>query len=824
MGYNTLPKDVDISSTLDDGDGFGFSIALENTQLAVGVRDDDGAGNSGTDIGAAHLFTFTDDTFGGGTLVGTIGSGYNTLASDFDVANLADGDFFGTNVSIDGTRLAISANNDDGAGDIALGSGAVYLFSFSDNLFSSPTLESTIGVGYTGGKNIDLANLEAGDRMHGVSLDGNQLVLGVLGDQGANNSSGANTGAVYLLTFADNTFAGANLAGIIGHGYQATGGSASLDLSGLLDDTDGPEMGVSLDNNRLAVGVRQDDGPGVGGGNNFGAVHLFSFADSDFNGGVLEATLGKGYTGGKNVDVTALSNVDLFGQEVSLDGTRLAVGAIGDDGALDNLATVGAVYLFTFADNVFTGGSLAATIGADYTGGNNIDVTNLDADDIFGARVSLDGNRLAVGATRDAGAFDTANDAGAAYLFRFTDDMFSGGTLEATIGSGYSGPKDLDLGPTGLAVLDSTDTFGLLSLNGNRLAVGAGGDDGPTNTDPNSGVVYLFSFADSAFNGATLEGQIGKGYTGGKNFDVLDLENLDAFGADVSLDGVRLAASASRDGGFGNIGTDLGSVRLFTFTDTAFNGAVLEGTIGDGYQGAKDIDVNLDDTDFFLRMSLDGTQLAISANFDDGAGNATTDTGAVYLFTFDDLAFTGGEQVGTLGSGYQHASISLAPSLEAGDLSGFGVALDGTRLALGSVFDDGISNAANNTGAVYLFTFADSEFNGPLLEGIVGKGYTGGKNINVSLLDDGDEFGRNVSLDGNRMAVGAALDDGFGVGSVPDGPGAVHLFTFEDNGFDGGQLVGTIGSGYSGPKDINIGLDSTDRLGSGCYETTEDLH
>ncbi|MGB2409422.1 MAG: beta strand repeat-containing protein, partial [Paracoccaceae bacterium] len=80
-----------------------------------------------------------------------------------------------------------------------------------------------------------------------------------------------------------------------------------------------------------------------------GAAFLFSFTDGAFSGGTLEATIGKGYTGGKNVDVSALESSDSFGQSVALNaaGDRLAVGAYGDDGNNNSASMSGAVYLFT---------------------------------------------------------------------------------------------------------------------------------------------------------------------------------------------------------------------------------------------------------------------------------------------------------------------------------------------------------------------------------------------------------------------------------------------------------------------------------------------
>jgi len=130
-------------------------------------------------------------------------------------------------------------------------------------------------------------------------------------------------------------------------------------------------------------------------------VYLYTFTGTAFTGGTLQSIIGSGYTGGKNIN-QALGANDWFGTGVSLDGTRLAVGAPQDDSNVGGCNDCGAVYLYTFTDTAFSGGSLAARIGAGYTGGKNINQA-LGASDRFGASVSLDGTSLAVGAPYDDG-------------------------------------------------------------------------------------------------------------------------------------------------------------------------------------------------------------------------------------------------------------------------------------------------------------------------------------------------------------------------------------------------------------------------------------
>ena len=379
-----------------------------------------------------------------------------------------------------------------------------------------------------------------------------------------------------------------------------------------------------------------------------GAVYLFIFTDGAFSGGQLAAVLGKGYTDGRNVDVDVLEGDDWFGRSVSLDGsgTRLAVGAPGDNGTGNGTENAGAVYLFTFTDRAFSGGRLAAVVGKGYTGGRNVDVDVLEGGDYFGGSVSLNrsGDRLAIGKTS------------AVYLFTFTDSSFSAGRLAGVVDKDYTGDRytgsqdvytsdqDMDTGEGNIDVtaledaledaLEERDFFGSsVSLNaaGNRLAVGAPGDDGAGNQAYDSaGAVYLFTFTDGAFSGGRLAAVVGKGYTGDQDVDIGEgsaaaLERGDWFGHSVSLNGsgTRLAVGAPHDDGAGNEWRSVGAVYLFTFADSSFSGGRLTAVVGRGYTGGRNIYVTglVGGESFGYSVSLNGsgTRLAVGAPYEDGA-------------------------------------------------------------------------------------------------------------------------------------------------------------------------------------------------------------
>jgi filamentous hemagglutinin family protein len=128
-----------------------------------------------------------------------------------------------------------------------------------------------------------------------------------------------------------------------------------------------------------------------------------------------------------------------------------------------------------------------------------------------------------------------------------------------------------------------------------------------------------------------------------------------------------------------------------------------------------------------------------------------------------------------IGEGYSgNSGKDYNQSLDSSDSFGFATSLDGTRLAVGAQKGDSSDSSRSSSGEVYLYTFTDSAFSGAALAGIIGHGYSGDKNINQS-LDSNDRFGFSVSLDGNRLAVGAQYDDGNGGSSDS---GAVYLYAF----------------------------------------------
>ena len=787
-------KDYNLT-TLSDNDSFGSAVALEGTSLLVGANKDDGSGNVSTDSGAVYIFGFDDTAFTNPQHLGTIGKGYNTLAEDIDFAQLDVGDEFGSSVSLDGTSLAAGAKYDDGAGVGSTGDdyGAVHLLTFAAGHVG------TIGKGYnTLSKDYNFADLDTDDNFgRAVSLDGNMLAVGATGNDGDLNRY-RDTGAVHLFTFDDTSFSNAQYNLSIGAG-QLGADDINLDIGLGSDSYFG--SAVSLDGKKLAVGARDYSGHlGVEKGS--GGAFLFTFNDTSLQEGSLKVAIGenfKTYTeANKNTFITA-GKGDEFGSSTSLDGRRLVVGAYSADGFGDTTEDSGEVYLFTFDDDIFSNAKLEGIMGKGYTGGKNVDVSSLEAQDYFGTAVSLDGNMLAIGASGDDGSGNAAENTGGVYLYRFEDEEFTNGVHQGTIGYGYVGAKDVDTSSS-LVSFNSGDWFGRsVSLDNKRLAVGAYDDA----TDAQKGVVSLFTFDDDVFTNGQMVSAIGDG-----KVVHIGLDSYDNFGSSVSLDGNRIAVGASGDDGISNSGSNRGAVGLFTFSDDQFTGGTLRSTLGYGYIGANDYDLTSQlDTlgdDFGSSVSLDGSRLAVGASGADGSGNSKTDSGEVYLFTFADSHFSTPALKSILGAGYNTGNNVDVTSLEKEDSFGQSVSLDGKRLVVGASLNDGLQGDLRNAGKVYLYSFDDSNFsNGSLVGGISAATLSSGSYLTTDSINHTLSHRISaVSLDGTRMAVSDLGDSGFD--DSFDNAGAVYLYTFSDEYFTDMTLQSIVGKGYTGGKNIDV--------------------
>jgi len=147
--------------------------------------------------------------------------------------------------------------------------------------------------------------------------------------------------------------------------------------------------------------------------------------------------------------------------------------------------------------------------------------------------------------------------------------------------------------------------------------------------------------------------------------------------------------------------------------------------------------------DFFGgRVSLSGERVLIGAGFDDDNG---ADAGAAYIFRFD-------------GSSWIEEAKLIASDGEAGDNFASSVSLSGNRALVGASKD---GDNGMESGSAYIFQFNETS-------------WTEETKLIASDGQEGDFFGRSVSLSGDRALIGADLDDEIG-----DNSGSAHIFYFD---------------------------------------------
>ncbi len=198
--------------------------------------------------------------------------------------------------------------------------------------------------------------------------------------------------------------------------------------------------------------------------------------------------------------------------------------------------------------------------------------------------------------------------------------------------------------------------------------------------------------------------------------DVAEGEDFDQFGFSVALSGETLAVGAPLEGGSG-------AVYIYERTGNTWSGPTRR-VASDAPPTAR----------FGASVSLDGDTLAVGANTKD-LGH-----GAVYFY-----ARAGG------------AWVEQAQQLQ-GTITGFAgfgysVALDGDTLAVGAPAERGTLPDTANTGGAYVFTRDSGTGVWALVTRLV-----------ASNAGEGDGFGTSVALQGDRLIVGAPLEDSNGTG------------------------------------------------------------
>ncbi|MCP5022140.1 MAG: hypothetical protein GY930_10220 [bacterium] len=463
------------ASNTGSNDRFGCSVAISGSLAVVGARHEDSASagvngddsdNSLFDSGAAYVFRKTGGVWAQEAYLKASTPGHS--------------DQFGYSVAVSGDRVVVGAHLEDSnstgvdgdeTNDLAPDSGAVYVFRRIAGVWGQETYikaSNTGGMDYFG---------------HSVAISGGGLVVGADGEDSnativngnGGNDFAPNSGAAYVFW---------NSGG--GWGQEAYIKSFNTDAADALGSS------VAISGDRVAVGARGEDSSAMGvDGDHFnngagasGAVYVYKRVLGNWS---HEAYLKASNTG----------TSDLFGASISMSGFALVVGASGEDSDSTGVNGDG---MNNFALDSGAGFVFRRS-GVSWVQEAYLKASNTGSSDHFGGFVSLDGDRVVIGAHQEAsgstgvdgdGSDDSASGAGAAYLFQ--------GTAGTWNQLAYLKASNTDAG----------DQFGFsVGVSGNSVIVGAMSEDSTSsgvNGDEDinfwfqSGASYTFSIGPEITN------------------------------------------------------------------------------------------------------------------------------------------------------------------------------------------------------------------------------------------------------------------------------------------------------------------------------------
>ena len=535
--------------------------------------------------------------------------------------NLSADDRFGSSVAVSGSRIYVGARGDNSS------RGALYVFN-STGGFIRKIGNSTSGI-----------NLSADDRFgSSVAVDSSRIYIGASGADGEGVLYIFNSTTDEFITKIDSNTSGINLS---------AGGNFG--------------SSVAVSGSRIYVGARGDD-------SNKGALYVFN-STGGFIRKIDNSTLGVTLPNGSN-----------FGSSIAVSGSRIYVGARGDD------SNKGAVYILDS-----TTGRFITKINDDTPG------ISFSSDENFGSSVAVYGSKIYIGASRGD------NTKGALYIdvplpISLDISQVSG---EAVLIEDHSKIDNSTLG----TIANTTNGFSSsVAIHGSRIYVGA---EVETRDDIIEGALYILD--------STTGGVITKidGNTSGIN-----LSAGGNFGSSVAVDGSKIYVGASDDGD--------GAVYVFNNTGEFIT------KINSSTPGMN----NSTTISFGSSVAVDGSNLYV--------GDSTNNT--AYILKDGD------------GDGRYDGASDSVTRINGSSGTGFGssIAVSGSRIYVGAQLEGG-------KGALHIFNSTG---------GFITKIYDNTSGITLS---DGGNFGSSIAVSGSRIYVGARRD----------GSDEGALYILEDRNGDG---------------------------------------
>jgi len=378
---------------------------------------------------------------------------------------------------------------------------------------------------------------------------------------------------------------------------------------------------------------------------------------------------------------------------------------------------------------------------------------NPDISDNFGNSVSISGDTIVVGASKEdssettivngttASADNSEGDSGAAYVFRRTGNTW--------INEAYlKGPST-----------DVNDGFGgSVSISGDTIVISAPGDDNSP-----SGVVNGTYTSNSGgvqdSGGAYVFRRTGTTWINEAYLKAPNRFNDDVFGFSAAIDlntivvgalwedsnqtTITNGTTASAD----NSAMNSGAVYVYKRNGTTW--------VTEAYLKAPNTEAN---DEFGRSVAISGDTIIVGATKEDSLQTTITngtldqasdggaiDSGAVYVFKRNGTTWT-------------NEAYLKAPNAEGGDIFGTSVSIYGDTLVVGAISEDSnqttitngtltsSNNSASASGAVYIFKRTGTTW--------INEAY-----LKTPNMDAGDTFGKSVSISEEICVVGANNED-----------------------------------------------------------------
>jgi hypothetical protein len=300
-------------------DQSGYSVAMSADGNRIAIGARYNDG-SGNNAGHVRVYTLANGT-------------WTQTGSDINGEAAGDNSGWSVAMSADGNRIAIGAPFNDGS---AADSGHVRVYSWNGTAWTQT------GSDIDGENGIDWSGYSVA-----MSADGNRIAIGA----SMNDSSGGDAGHVRVYSWN-------------GTAWTQTGSDIDGEAAA---DTSGSSVAISTDGNHIAIGAQRNDGNGSMAGH----VRVYSW-----NGTAWTQT-------GSDIDGEAADDQSGYSVAMSADGTRIAIGAILNDG---NGITAGHVRIYTLANGTWT------QTGSDIDGQDAGDYSSYSLD------MSADGNHIVIGA------------------------------------------------------------------------------------------------------------------------------------------------------------------------------------------------------------------------------------------------------------------------------------------------------------------------------------------------------------------------------------------------------------------------------------------